>query len=86
LVGWLIGGPALESALEQMPVGTEIDPAGVPLPNGMPWIRSNIEPGATNPESQLTWQLRSGTYLLDCAVGEPPDRMWRSAQLEVVAP
>jgi hypothetical protein len=84
--GWLIGGQALESALEQMPIGTDIDPAGVPLPNGMVWFQSTIEPGATSAESSLSWQLRPGTYLLDCSIGDPSERMWRTAQIEVLAP
>lgn len=38
-------GPTL---LEEGEVESNNDPAGLPMPNGMIWLQSNIEPGATS--------------------------------------
>jgi hypothetical protein len=85
-IAWLVEEPALTHELELHPVGTDIDTTNEANPDGIVVIQGRIRPGATGFESQLSMRLEPGTYLFDCGTGLGPDRVWRAAQLEVVAP
>ena len=85
-IAWLIEEAALAYELEVHPVGTAIDTTNQASPDGVVVIQGRIRPGASGFESQLSVRLEPGTYLFDCGTGLGPDRVWRAAQLEVVAP
>ncbi len=84
-IGLLVEEPALTRELELHPVGTDIESTNE-KPDGIAVIQGRIRPGATGFESQLSIWLEPGTYLFDCGTGLGPDRVWRAALLEVVAP
>ncbi|MDJ0663946.1 MAG: hypothetical protein QNJ75_05255 [Acidimicrobiia bacterium] len=83
LHGWLMEGEALDFELEQLPIGTDRDVTGEPMPDGIQWFSMMVDPGQswTRP---LT--LGPGTHLLDCKEEGLTEYVWRVAKLEVVEP
>ncbi len=84
-IALLVEEPALTRELELHPVGTVTETTSR-KPDGIAVIQGRIRPGATGFESQLSTRLEPGTYIFDCGTGLGPDRVWRAALLEVVAP
>ena len=81
LTGWRMSGDALAEELERTPVGTDMAvTSSDPMPAGQPVLGWYILPGKSH---ALTWAFTEGTYLVDCVTD---DRVWRPAQLEIVAP
>jgi hypothetical protein len=72
---------ALEYELERTPIGTDMDARGEPMPVGVPGFSWYTDTGAT---SSAVSMLIPGTYLFDCTIGNPPEHVWRVAQVEVV--
>jgi hypothetical protein len=81
LYGFLLSGDALAEELQRVPVGTDMDLTNAAaMPPGEMALGWSTVPGV--PQT-MPWPFSTGTYLLDCVTDL---HVWRSAQIEVVAP
>lgn len=85
LAGWRMQGQALEAELLKLPVGTDLDVTGHPLPAGTMVFGPIVDAGSTR---TAVATFAAGTHLIDCATsaGGGTDHVWRAAQINVVTP